>query len=487
MGVLSHLEPKSVFYFFEAISNIPRGSKNEKAVSDFIVQFANDRKLYCRQDNAWNVVVKKAATAGYENVPAIILQGHMDMVCEKNADTIHDFLNDPLDLNIDGDFIKARGTTLGADDGIAVAMMLALLDAQNIAHPPIECLFTSDEEQGMGGVKAFDPFDLEGRRLINLDSEEEGHLWVSCSGGQRVVITLPVQREPEPKAGKTYKISVSGLKGGHSGSEIHMEKANANKLLGRILVRLSDCFAYRLVSIEGGLMENAIPREASAVVWLEEENMQAVIETVMQMETVFYNEYYEQDKAVKLAVSPLTEKVGQVMTKETSENVKNILLLIPYGVESMMTGPLKDVVESSSNIGVVRTEGDKVLFCSATRSSVATKKEAIWYKLRALSQLTGAECEAMDDYPAWTHNPDSKLLHLLKSVYQKTYARDAVVTAIHAGLECGILGEKMPGLDMISIGPHMADVHTPQECLSIASTKRTWEFLIEILKSMKEV
>ena len=484
MEVLNHIEPKNVFYFFEAISNIPRGSGNEKAVSDFVVRFAKDKGLYCRQDDAFNVIVKKPATAGYENAPTVILQGHMDMVCEKNGDTEHDFLVHPLELYIDGDFIRAKGTTLGADNGIAVAMALALLDADNIAHPSLECVFTADEEAGMGGVKTLDPYDLEGRLFINMDSEEEGHLLVSCSGGQRVEIALPADRENAPEFGRGYLLQISGLKGGHSGSDIHLERANANKLMGRVLLRIMDEFENRLVSVDGGLMENAISREASAVLWLRPQDSDAVSQMIADLQDMFYSEYQHSDGAITLKLSPLSEHIQRVFTQDTAEKIKNILLLIPYGVIHQSVA-MPGLVESSSNIGVVRTEEEKISFCNATRSSVKSRKEEILNQIRSLAALAGAQCKETNDYPGWNFNPDSKLLPIFQNAYKEKYGKDAVVTAIHAGLECGIFSEKMNGLDMISIGPNMFDVHTPEERLSISSTARTWDYLKEVLARIK--
>ncbi len=484
MSVLGQLELNSVFYFFEEISKIPRGSGNEKAISDYIMNFAKERGFFCRQDEANNVLVKKKGTKGYENAPTLIIQGHIDMVCEKNEGTKHDFLKDPLKLKIEGDFISAEGTTLGADNGIAVAYSLAILDAEDLEHPPIEVVFTTDEEVGMKGANAFDVSDIEGRLFLNMDTEEEGKLLVSCCGGKRATITLPLEREAAPAWGIPYLLKIRGLKGGHSGSDIHLQRANANKLMGRILFTIFSAYDVRVVAIDGGLMDNAISREGNAVILLKAEDVASIKEQLEELNHTFLHEYRNCDSAISLSLEPLQKKVLQVFTQDTAKKAVDILLLIPYGVKTMSM-EMPGLVESSSNIGIVKTNEENMTFHSAVRSSVASLKQAIYNEMESIAELTGAEISSSAEYPAWEFNPDSQLLKLFQDTYREIYGKDAEVEAIHAGLECGLFAEKIPGLDMISIGPDMFDVHTPDERLCISSTIRVWGFLKQVLRRIK--
>ncbi|MBR4934590.1 MAG: beta-Ala-His dipeptidase, partial [Anaerotignum sp.] len=319
MNVLDHLGCDKVFYYFEAICDIPHGSFHEKALSDYIVDFAKERGLYYRQDERMNVIVKKPGTAGYENSPALIIQGHIDMVCEKNAGTEHDFLTEPLKLYIDGDDIKARGTTLGADNGIAVAYMLALLDAQDIEHPPIECVFTVEEEIGMGGATDLEVFDLEGKRFLNMDTEEEGYLMVSCCGGRRMRMYLPVERVAADAGKKTFVVRIRGLKGGHSGADIHLQRASANVLMGRLLLELKETVSYDLVRVDGGNMDNAICREAEAVLCVEPAKENELVSAVEEMQKIFWNEYKDRESSILMTVEA-SETPAEVLTEEVRDN-----------------------------------------------------------------------------------------------------------------------------------------------------------------------
>lgn len=484
MAMLEGIEPNGVFYFFEEISKIPRGSGNERAISDYMVNFAQSRGLECIQDKANNILIRKAGTQGYENSPILIIQGHIDMVCEKNSGTIHDFLCDPLKLRIDGDFISAEGTTLGADNGIAIAYALALLDSNTIPHPPLEIIMTTDEEVGMGGAAAFDTTQLKGRRFINIDTEEEGKLLVSCCGGVRATITLPVKRVESPVWGIPYIINIKGLKGGHSGADIHLQRANANKLMGRTLLALTEVYDVKIASVNGGSMDNAICRETEAVVLVKSEDIEGITKLISDCEKTYLHEYKNCDKGITVKFERLNESVVNVFDDSTAKNVVDILILIPYGVVTMSLD-IKGLVESSTNLGIVKTTEDSINFASAVRSCVASKKYVIYNQLKQLAHITGGELSARGDYPAWEFNPQSELLDIFKNVYKNMYGVEAEVEAIHAGLECGLFGERVKGMDMISMGPNMFDVHTPDERLSISSTGRVWEFLKEVLKSMK--
>ena len=483
MHVLDHLGCDKVFYYFEAICDIPHGSFHEKALSDYIVEFAKERGLYYRQDERMNVIVKKVGTAGYENSPALIIQGHIDMVCEKNADTEHDFLTEPLKLYIDGDDIKARGTTLGADNGIAVAYMLALLDAQDIEHPPIECVFTVEEEIGMGGATDLDAFDLEGKRFLNMDTEEEGHLMVSCCGGRRMRMYLPVERAAASQDKKAFVVRIRGLKGGHSGADIHLQRASANVLMGRLLLELKETVGYDLVRVDGGNMDNAICREAEAVLCVEPAKENELVSAVEEMQKIFWNEYKDRESSILMTVEA-SEAAAEVLTEEVRDNIIALLKLLPYGVQTMDTN-MEGLVESSSNIGIVRTEEDHIFVDNAVRGSVESRKEAICKKIEVLGELCGAKVVGVNDYPGWAYNPDSELLKIFKEAWEEKFGVEPKVVAIHAGLECGLFAKKIPGLDLISLGPDMHDVHTPDERLSISSTIRIWEYLKVVMKKLK--
>lgn len=483
MNVLDHLGCDKVFYYFEKICDIPHGSFHEKALSDYIVAFAKERGFYCRQDNRYNVVIKKPGTAGFEKSPALIIQGHIDMVCEKNADTEHDFLTEPLKLYIDGDNIKARGTTLGADNGIAVAYMLALLDAENIEHPPIECVFTVEEEIGMGGATDLDAFDLEGKRFLNMDTEEEGHLMVSCCGGRRMRMYLPVERETRSAEKKAFVIRIRGLKGGHSGSDIHLQRASANVLMGRLLLELRETIGFDLVEVNGGNMDNAICREAEAMLYIDPAKEAEAAALVSELQKRFWAEYKDRESDILMTMEE-TEGTAEVLTAEVRNHIIALLNLLPYGVQTMDTN-MEGLVESSSNIGIVRTEEEHIFIDNAVRGSVESRKDAICKKIEVLGELCGAKVVGVNDYPGWQYNPDSELLQIFKGAWLEKFGKEPKVVAIHAGLECGLFAKKISGLDLISLGPDMWDVHTPDERLSISSTIRVWEYLKVVLKKLK--
>lgn len=479
---IEQLEPKSVFRYFYEISQIPRGSGNEKAVSDYVVNFAKEHHLEYIQDDAWNVIIRKPGTCGYEDSPIVILQGHLDMVCEKNKDTVHDFEKDPLQLQIYGDFIKANGTTLGGDNGIAVAYSLAVLASNDIPHPPLEVLFTTNEEVGMNGAHAIQRGMLKGRRLLNLDSEEEGIFLVSCAGGMRASIHLPIEQEPLAQNKKAYEIQLRGLKGGHSGMEIIKQRANSNKLMGRVLSRLYDEFDICLADISGGSKDNAIPREADAIVVTDAEVSR--IEAVLhEMQQAFQYEYRNTETDITLQAKSVDLPQYQ-FSKTTTKSAIDVLVLIPNGVLGMSLD-IAGLVESSTNIGVVKVENNEIHFTSALRSSVSTKKEEIKLQIKHLAETVGARFSTTGDYPAWEYKEHSPLRDTCVRVYRELTGEEPIVTAVHAGLECGLLSEKMDDADMISMGPNMFDVHTPNERVSISSVQRVWEYLKAVLKELK--
>ncbi|MDS0528006.1 aminoacyl-histidine dipeptidase [Clostridium sp. SHJSY1] len=484
MKKLENSKAALVFKYFEEISKVPRGSKNEKKISDYLLNFAKELGLEVTQDEALNIIIKKPASKGYENAPIVILQGHMDMVCEKNKGTEHDFENDPIKLVVKDDYIYADGTTLGADNGIAVAYAMAILADDTIDHPAIEVLLTTDEETGMTGAQALSKESVEGKILINLDSEEEGYLLVSCAGGIRTKSAIKVETEPL-NGEKLFNVVVKGLKGGHSGSDIHLGRGNANKLIGRTLNELSNDLEFNLVSINGGAKDNAIPREADAVIAIDESKKEAVIAKIEELNDLFKKELQGKDDVVKVVVEEFNEDIKEKFSKESTKKVVSLLYVYPNGVNTMSAN-IDGLVESSSNVGVVVTNGKEVEFHSAVRSSVKTLKDDQVSKIKVLTEAIGGEFEESAPYPAWEYNNESKIRELCKDVYKKMYGKDAVVYALHAGVECGLFEEKLGKLDMISFGPDIRDAHTPEEHLSISSTERVWEYLLEILKEINK-
>lgn len=480
--MLENLEPKKVFYYFEQISKIPRGSGNEKQVSDYLVNFAKEHNLEYIQDDTLNVVIKKNASKGYENAPSIIIQGHMDMVCEKNGDKIHDFEKDPITLLIDGDYIKADNTTLGADNGIAVAYNLALLDDDNIEHPSIEAVFTSDEEVGMNGAYALDTTKLNSKILINIDSEEEGKLLTSCAGGAKATMNIPIKFEAAPKAKVAYTIKIKDLKGGHSGSDIDKQRANAIKLIARVLNNLKG-IDLNLVNISGGAKDNAIPREAEATILINEQNKCSLEDILNKLEQIFKNEFKVSDPYISIILQK-AQMPNTVFDLNSAKKVIDTLLLIPNGILAMSLD-IKGLVESSNNIGVLKTLDNKVSLSCAIRSSVSTRKEEIKNQIQCLADLVEADLIVKGEYPAWEFDPNSKIRQIFLKVYKDMYNKEAQIEAIHAGLECGLFAKKMQGVDMISFGPDMENVHTPDEKLSISSVARTWDYLKAVLKELK--
>ena len=483
MAVLENCEPKRVFHYFEEICKIPHGSGNTKQISDYLVQFAKDHGLDYIQDEMNNVVIYKPGTAGYENAPTVIIQGHMDMVCEKRPDVEHDFTKDGLNLSVEGDYISANGTTLGGDDGIAVAYGLALLESDTIAHPPLEVFITVDEEIGLLGAVGFDCSVLKGRRFINLDSEAEGSLWISCAGGLSGVSHIPVTRL-EAK-GEKLTVKISGLMGGHSGAEIDKNRANANSLLGKFLYGLKKAADYELISVQGGQKDNAITRESVAELLILKEDLKAVEEYAAYMQNAWREEYAGTDEEITVTVSDDGEKEVKVFHPTSKEKVVFFLVNVPYGVQKM-SGTIEGLVETSTNIGILKTSEDEVLGSSSIRSSVETARDALSDKIQYLTEFLGGEYERQGVYPAWEYRKDSPLRDKMVEVYEEMYGEKPNVVAIHAGLECGLFYKKMEGLDCVSLGPDMKDIHTSEEVLSISSTERVWKYLVKVLENLKD-
>ncbi len=478
MGILSGLEPQSVFRFFEEICAIPHGSGNTKAISDYLVAFARARSLPYRQDGANNVVIRKAASPGREQAPAVMLQGHMDMVCEKEADCAKDMDREGLELFVDGDEIGARGTTLGGDDGIAVAIMLAVLDDGSLVHGPLECLFTVDEEVGMLGARALDVSDLRAAYMLNIDSEAEGVLTVSCAGSTRAVCTLPVERAPF--AGAVLRLEVGGLVGGHSGEEIHKGRANAVNLLGRALVDLMDRTELRLIRADGGAKDNAIPRRAEALLALgDPAAAQAAVRT---LGAALRTEYRAADGGVTLRLSPAGTDLLP-MTAESTRRVSTFLFCAPNGVQ-MMSPEVPGLVQTSLNLGRLQSGAGAVTARFMVRSSVNSQKDETTARVAALCAALGGRTEIPASYSAWEYRPDSPLREKMAEAFRRVYGAEPRIEALHAGLECGILSGKMPHLDCISYGPDLTNIHTPRERLHIASAARVWALTLEALRCL---
>lgn len=483
--VLKGIEPNSVFKFFEEITKIPRGSGNEKGISDYMVGFAKERNLEVIQDSVNNVIIKKKGTAGYENAPTVIIQGHLDMVNEKNSGTEHDFMKDPLKLVVEGDFISAVGTTLGADNGIAVAYGMALLDSQDIPHPPIEVLLTTDEETGMGGAMGLDAKNINGRILINIDSEEEGKLLVSCAGGLRSKVSLPIRWENTEKGLVNCSVKIRGLKGGHSGMDINKGRGNSNKIMARFLVDLLQTIDFRLGSLSGGSKNNAIPREADAYILVEEKDFDKLKDKVASWNNILSNEYKTSDSELKILLDTFTvDKEAKVFSRDSADKAIKLLYMMPNGVQTMSMD-IPGLVQSSTNVGVVTTGEEFICYDSAIRSSVRTLKADVLVQTKIVAEAFGAKVTTQSEYPEWQYDPNSKIRKVFEKVYKEKYGQEPEIIAIHAGVECGLFKEKFGEIDMISFGPNLFDVHTPDERVSISSTKRSWEYLLAVLREIR--
>ncbi len=470
MNKLGNLKPERVFYYFEQICAIPRGSGNMEEISQFCVDFAKKNNLEYIREEIGNVIIKKTASLGKENSPTVILQGHLDMVCEKNPECDIDFLKDGIDIYVEDGFVKAHGTTLGGDNGIAVAMCMALLENNSLSHPAIEVLFTVDEETGMYGADALDGSLLDGRMLINVDSEEEGIFTVSCAGGIRTYFNMPFQTFKNRN--KCYKITVDGLLGGHSGVDIDKGRLNANKVAVDFLNTLPK---FNLISINGGLKDNAIPA-----------NCEVVISSDFNIEDFVYKFVNSYDKLNDFGLKIKVKEIDMLdccLTDESTKNAINFLSEVPNGIIKW-SEDIKGLVQTSLNLGVLKTEKNIIHSSFALRSSVNSEKEELVIRLKDCADKYNCEFCAEGSYPAWEYNKNSLLREKMINVYEKMYNKTPEVIAIHAGLECGLLSEKLSGLDAVSIGPDMADIHTPRERLSVESVQRVYDYLINLLSEM---
>ena len=499
MSVWAGIKPQNVFYFFEEICKIPHGSGNTGQVSDYLVKFAKKRGLEHYQDELGNVIIVKEASSGYEDHEPVMLQGHMDMVTVKEEDCELDLLQDGLRLLVEDDSLKAEGTSLGGDDGIALAYGLALLDGTEYRHPRLELVITVDEEVGMNGARALDVSPLKSRRLINLDSEEEGILLAGCAGGVRVNIDLPCQREEAE--GIIYQIRIDGLLGGHSGSEIHTGRGNAICLLGRLLKSLLEKTCFQLVNLTGGDADNVIPNRAEAELLVTGYKRQGEVRKFRQdgfsvqectmilkhigdkLRCELREELAGKDGEASIMILSSQPDKRQVFSE--TQTFKTVLLLnsLPYGVQAM-SAAVPGLVETSLNPGILRSEQDNMQVAVSVRSSLESAKWALVEQLKSMASLTGAETELTGDYPGWVYREESPLRKKMVELFRSMYGRSPQVEAIHAGVECGLLVHKMPGLDCVSIGPDIRNIHTTEEELSISSTARVWEYLVRLLEEL---
>ncbi len=478
---------REILDFFKDISSIPRCSGNEAELAKWLQQWADEIGFVHQSDAAGNLKISVEASPGYEDAPGIVLQGHMDMVCEKALDSDHDFSKDPIQLEFDGDWLHAHKTTLGADNGIALALALAIASDPDIAHPPLELLFTVNEESGLNGAKQLEAGFIQGKILLNVDSESEGVFTVGCAGGQDVQIERKLTVTDIPDATELFKLNIQGLTGGHSGIDIHRGRANANKLLGRTLHHIHATCPVHLISFNGGTAHNAIPRDAGATMACETAHIQTMQNMVSDFKQTLLDEYGAVEKNMSLSLLQIDRNHKQKTALSTADTayVLNLLQIIPHGVQSMSMD-FENLVETSANLATVALEDGKLQILTSQRSSVRSRRKNITLIVEAAAALAGAESRRENDYPPWQPDMDAVLLKRCTELYGKLFGREPVIQAIHAGLECAIIGSKYPGMEMISLGPTMENAHSPEERLYIPSIERVWTFLVALLKSFGE-
>ncbi len=476
------LQPELLWKYFAEISRIPRPSKHEKAIAAYVMGVAKQFGLEAKQDKFMNVVVKVPASKGKENAPSLCLQGHLDMVPEKNKDKVHNFEKDPIELVRKGNMLMANGTTLGADNGVAVATYLAIMEDKSLVHGPLELLFTVDEETGLTGANNLKPGFLESKILMNLDSEEEGSLYVGCSGGRNTIGTWKLKTDSAPKGTVAMKIVVKGLKGGHSGLEIDKGRGNSIKIINRVLMAL-DKVGARLSMIEGGNKSNAIPREAEAIVFIPKKDAKKAASIVAQWNETIKAELSSVEPDLQIITENVELKKAKVLKKDLQASVYRTISALPHGVLKM-SADIKELVETSTNVAIIKTEKNKIELITSQRSSVSSEIVEALQTMASIFALGNASFVQTEGYPGWKPNLNSKILAIAKQSYKNLYGKEALVKAIHAGLECGIIGEKYPGMDMVSYGPTLEGVHSPDEKIHIDTVDKFWKFTVEILKNV---
>ncbi|HZX11430.1 MAG TPA: aminoacyl-histidine dipeptidase [Acidobacteriota bacterium] len=476
------LAPPLLWKHFQEFLKIPHCSGNEKAIGDYIISVAKRLNLDYKRDDVGNVVVSKKASKGSEDSVGVILQGHLDMVCEKNSDVEHDFKKDAIKTQIDGEWVKAKGTTLGADNGIGGCAALAIMENDDIKHPPLEFLFTVEEETGLTGATQIPEGFLKGKRLLNLDSEDEGEFTIGCAGGADSQIFLPSETEKN-SSDEIYEFKLSGFKGGHSGIDINLGRGNAIKLLSRILWNVSQSISFQLFHIEGGNLRNAIPRESAAVLGIKSEDKDRIKEIIEKKFNEIKNEYKPIEPDAKYTLEQYNDELGEAIADDSKDKIINLIFGVPHGVVSMHP-EIEGLVETSTNLAVVNTKKDKIQIICSTRSSTASALEATRDCINAIVNMAQAEITREEGYPGWKPNLESELLKTLKKVYKDTFDKEPQVAAVHAGLECGIIGEKFPGMDMISFGPTIEHPHSPDERVHIGTVEKFWKFSINLLAEL---
>jgi len=479
---ITNLEPKAVWKIFYELTQIPRPSKKEGKAVQFVRKFGEQLGLKTHVDSVGNVIIKKPATSGMETHKGVILQSHLDMVPQKNSDTSHDFEKDPIDAYIDGDWVKAKGTTLGSDNGIGVAAILAILESGSLEHGPLEALFTVDEETGMTGAFNLKPGLLDGDILLNLDSEDEGELYIGCAGGVNTTGKLTFSKEPVPSGSRAYNLSLTGLKGGHSGLDIHLGRGNSNKLLNRFMYHAGKHYELRLASIDGGSLRNAIPRESFAMVTVPSIHESDFLNAIDEYLDILRLEIGAVDTNLKFIAIP-TEIPDHLINRDTQERLFKAVYGIPNGV-IRMSYDMPGVVETSTNLAIIKSDNQNIEILCLLRSSVDSAKEDLASAIQSVLELAGAEVVHDGSYPGWKPDVNSPVLHTMKTVYHKMYGKEPEVKVIHAGLECGIIGDVYKGMDMISFGPTIRFPHSPDEKVHVGSVGKFWEFLIETLKNI---
>lgn len=476
------LKPEGIWKEFNGILGVPRPSKKEAKMVAYLEKWAKDHKVKYVKEECGNIILTVPATKGMEDRQTVILQAHMDMVCEKNSDKKHDFEKDPIEPVIKGEWLHANGTTLGADDGIGVAAALAVITDPKVEHGPLECIFTVDEETGLTGAMKLDPKDFTGRILLNLDSEDEGEIFIGCAGGMDTIIKVWYELEPAPEDCTAYRITVSGLKGGHSGDDINKNLANANKLLTRILWQSTNWFDLQLYDFQGGNLRNAIAREATAVAFIPNESIGDFLHYVKDMEKHFKQEYQVTEPGLKVTAEVAEVQPDVVIDEMAQYNLLNGLYACPHGVIAM-SQTIPNFVETSTNLASCKKKEGYFFIQTSQRSSIESSKQDIADMVEAVWSLADADVEHTDGYPGWAPNPNSPILDIAVNCYKKRFKKEPVVRAIHAGLECGLIGDKIPGMDMISFGPTLRGVHSPDERCEIATVQMFWDFMCDILKN----
>ena len=481
MSILAGREPQRVLYYFEKICSIPHGSRNERMISDYLVDFARERNLTYRQDDMLNVIIWKDGSPGYEDAAPVILQGHMDMVAVKEEGVSKDMETEGLDLALDGDMLYAKGTSLGGDNGIAVAYMLTILDDDTMEHPPIEAVFTTGEEIGLLGATHLDTSDLSGKTFINLDSETEGIFIVNCAGGTELELSFDCDRDAGQQDSCRLELQLKGLKGGHSGQQINKGRLNAIKAMGRLLYGLSRSMDIRLVSIDGGEKDNVIAPSCEAVITISDDRALALVRELFDR---IKEEYIMVEPGISLSVIRLSGDGPQPMSPDATRSILRSLIIMPTGV-LRMNPDLKDMVQTSANLGVIRTREDQVTMIASVRSASESEEAYQVERVRAMAEGLAGSLRITASYPGWQYKRDSRIRDVMREVYRNIYGQEPLIEGIHAGLECGIFMEKMPDLDMISVGPDMTGIHSPAEKLDLASVKRTYDLIVATLKELR--